>query len=61
MSKSAFEKWYKTIQTPNAGREIYSVVWLAALQWALRQNRPKLGVGIDPDKLKAEIKKIKGS
>jgi hypothetical protein len=66
MSKSEFDKWHNKVycMAPEALYVRDKEIWLAALKWALSQKtypfemqdktQPWL---IDPDKIKAELKK----
>ena len=71
MSKSAFDRWWEKPNSPSfdmvTDKDDGMCIWLAALKWALRQREKNpidgksyAGHKIDPDKIKAEIKKVGG-
>ncbi|MFA7100693.1 MAG: hypothetical protein WC196_02880 [Bacilli bacterium] len=62
MAKSAFEKWYMRYEKKSGWntKDDCRASYIAALQWALRQGEYK-DKWMLSYKIKAEIKKIKGS
>jgi hypothetical protein len=70
MSKSAFEKWYQREYVGDKPETFKGKIFhrharriaLARLRWALRQKKSSVIYGarpnINPDKLRAEIKKL---